>query len=699
MSPNLAAALNRASGYAQAQLHREVTLEHLLLALTEDADAGQVLEASRVDLGRLNSDVSGHIGRIEDRNPPELADRIVVSNELRRILEAAAAAALKGRRREINGAIVLAAIVGDGRTVAAHMLRAQGLTFEEAIRVLQRAPAAPPRSAPQHPPQHPPTPQPGMRPAPMPPPSPHPAPQQMAPSVGQSQQPMPPRAPSAEEIIASARERVQQHWVEPPAQTARHPEPHVEAEGGAPLPPSGPHPEPPPAAPAPLPFEPRFEPAFPPPPDAREVEPEPDHFPEAAQPAVTAPAEELPVASPHGPMAGTGEDPALGPPAAPGGLAQPAGGPQRFPASWAPPPQPSQPPPAAPLPRVNRPPPPMPPPIPDPRVPPDPRALDPRMAGWPQAAVPPPQPGPQAPGPGPGPAHGSLPGMPPALPVAGPMPGAQGSPPPPPWQEPRRFEPQPPLQPLPSQPPPQLQPPIAPPGRGAFPHVPPAQPPAPAPPAAHPPAFGEEPTFEVPPSRGGPAHRERHEPVKRIGAIEIGQLIETLPGKMRKGVAHTVEVRIAKADVRALAEATGQELLVTRAVAVRLRAPDHAFFVETAAPETQWIEPSAAAGMMSDDYASWRWTVTPKKSGKRRRLGLVVAARAIGGDGMAAEASLPERAYEVRVTRNLGQSFRRWSGWLIAAVIGGALVKYSDPILAALTRLVLQSLMGGGTAS
>ena len=54
-------------------------------------------------------------------------------------MEAAAAAARGGRRREINGAIVLAAIVGDGRSAAAQLLQAQGLTFDGAIRALQGA--------------------------------------------------------------------------------------------------------------------------------------------------------------------------------------------------------------------------------------------------------------------------------------------------------------------------------------------------------------------------------------------------------------------------------------------------------------------------------------------------------------------------------------------------------------------------------
>ena len=141
MSPFLTATLTRAADYATAQAHREVTLEHLLLALAEDPEASVVLKSSNVDIARLMSDVSGFLGRSEDRVAPESGGGVVISQDLKRILEAAAAAAQQGRRREINGAIVLAAIVGDGKSTAAHLLRSQGLTFEAAIRALQRASA------------------------------------------------------------------------------------------------------------------------------------------------------------------------------------------------------------------------------------------------------------------------------------------------------------------------------------------------------------------------------------------------------------------------------------------------------------------------------------------------------------------------------------------------------------------------------
>ncbi|MFA5951258.1 MAG: Clp protease N-terminal domain-containing protein [Hyphomicrobium sp.] len=147
MSPFLTATLTRAADYAAAQAHREVMLEHLLLALAEDPEASIVLKTSNIDLNRLMAEVSDFLGRSDDRVPPG-TQNVTISADLRRILEAAAAAAQQGRRREINGAIVLAAIVGDGRSAAAHILRTQGLTFEEAIRALQKASAAAPQARP-----------------------------------------------------------------------------------------------------------------------------------------------------------------------------------------------------------------------------------------------------------------------------------------------------------------------------------------------------------------------------------------------------------------------------------------------------------------------------------------------------------------------------------------------------------------------
>ena len=138
MSAGLATTVSRAVDYARSQGHQDVLLEHMLMALCDDPDAALVLAASNIDVTRLRADVADYLAGVERRVAPhgQTFDP-VVSTDLLRILEAAAAAARGGKRREINGAIVLAAIIGDGKSPAAHFMRAQGLTFEGAIRALQ----------------------------------------------------------------------------------------------------------------------------------------------------------------------------------------------------------------------------------------------------------------------------------------------------------------------------------------------------------------------------------------------------------------------------------------------------------------------------------------------------------------------------------------------------------------------------------
>jgi hypothetical protein len=177
---------------------------------------------------------------------------------------------------------------------------------------------------------------------------------------------------------------------------------------------------------------------------------------------------------------------------------------------------------------------------------------------------------------------------------------------------------------------------------------------------------------------------------------EIGQLVENIPRSMRVAVPAMIEVRIARADVQALAEglqgggaAYQHEVMVTKAMSVRLRAPDGGFFIETASPETQWIE--RAMLLSSEDFASWRWHVTPREKG-RRRLQLIISARTVSADGLAAETALPDQVITVRVHTNYAKVAARWVGWGAAAVIGGLLAKFGegafDAGLQSVTRLI-----------
>jgi hypothetical protein len=209
MSPNLSQSLGRAHEIAREQAHRALLLEHLLLALTEDPDAAAVLRACNVDVVRLGTDVSGYLGGLLEDMRTAPGTEPAADAELLRVLEAARQAAQQSRRRGIDGAIVLAAIVGDGKSPAAGLLKTHGLTFEEAIRTLQKASAqarskqfAP--SAARTPSPEPPAP---PEPEKEPPPPPQAPVRAAAPSASTQPSPL---GQSPDEILAAARARIQQ---------------------------------------------------------------------------------------------------------------------------------------------------------------------------------------------------------------------------------------------------------------------------------------------------------------------------------------------------------------------------------------------------------------------------------------------------------------------------------------------------------
>ena len=164
--------------------------------------------------------------------------------------------------------------------------------------------------------------------------------------------------------------------------------------------------------------------------------------------------------------------------------------------------------------------------------------------------------------------------------------------------------------------------------------------------------------------------------------VEAGQLAENIPRTMRVGITERAEVRIAKASVKALTEGLDgggpvwqHTVTVTKAMSVRMRAPEGGFFIETASPETQWLESNL--GYTSDDFASWRFLITPQARGWAR-LQIIISARTVGADGVAAESALPAQIVEVKVRRNMRRALGRIVGWTVAAVIGGALSTFGE---------------------
>nr|WP_205520666.1 ATP-dependent Clp protease ATP-binding subunit ClpA [Propylenella binzhouense] len=126
-------ALHRALSYANERDQEFATLEHLLLALTEDKDAAAVLRACNVDLERLRTDVAEYIDS-------ELGNLVVENGEdakptagFQRVIQRAVIHVQSSGREEVTGANVLVAIFAERESHAAYFLQEQDMTRYDAV--------------------------------------------------------------------------------------------------------------------------------------------------------------------------------------------------------------------------------------------------------------------------------------------------------------------------------------------------------------------------------------------------------------------------------------------------------------------------------------------------------------------------------------------------------------------------------------
>lgn len=190
-----------------------------------------------------------------------------------------------------------------------------------------------------------------------------------------------------------------------------------------------------------------------------------------------------------------------------------------------------------------------------------------------------------------------------------------------------------------------------------------------------------------PPSTGIPVPVQRTkvpraQPKRPQVPVEPMQLTENIPRSMRVDQTEIVEVRIAKSQMQTPAAAMPgapksylHELIVTKAMSVRLRAPDGGFAIETGSPETQWLDNNA--GVSADDFASWRWNVTPARRGAGRLL-LIVSTRTIASDGLTADTALPDQVFDVSVKPNYARILLRAAGWAGLMIVGAAVSTFGQ---------------------
>ncbi|CAI9120851.1 ATP-dependent Clp protease ATP-binding subunit ClpA [Brytella acorum] len=148
LSRNLEQTLHRALTLAGERRHEYATLEHLLLALTEDSDAVTVFKACGIDLDKLRGDLTEFLdkdlaGLASDRpsDPKPTA-------AFQRVIQRAAIHVQSTGRDEVTGANVLVALFAERESHAVYYLQLQDMTRLDAVNFISHGIAkAPDRAA------------------------------------------------------------------------------------------------------------------------------------------------------------------------------------------------------------------------------------------------------------------------------------------------------------------------------------------------------------------------------------------------------------------------------------------------------------------------------------------------------------------------------------------------------------------------
>ena len=150
LSRNLEQTLHRALALASERRHEYATLEHLLLALTEDQDAIAVLRACGVELERIRSELTEFLdtelsglvtSRVADPKP---------TAGFQRAVQRAAIHVQSSGREEVTGANVLVALFSERESHAVYFLQGHDMTRLDAVNYISHGIAKVPGQSQPH---------------------------------------------------------------------------------------------------------------------------------------------------------------------------------------------------------------------------------------------------------------------------------------------------------------------------------------------------------------------------------------------------------------------------------------------------------------------------------------------------------------------------------------------------------------------
>jgi RNA polymerase sigma factor (sigma-70 family) len=129
----LESTLHRALAYAHQRRHQYATLEHLLLALTDDEDASAIMNGCKVDLAALKEHLTDYIDN-------ELKTLVIddgrdssPTSAFQRVIQRAVIHVQSSGGQQVTGADVLVAIFAERESHAAYFLEQQGMSHYDAV--------------------------------------------------------------------------------------------------------------------------------------------------------------------------------------------------------------------------------------------------------------------------------------------------------------------------------------------------------------------------------------------------------------------------------------------------------------------------------------------------------------------------------------------------------------------------------------
>ncbi len=133
LSKDLEISLHRALDYANDLNHEFATLEHLLLALTEDKDAIAVLEACGVNIDELSQILKNHIqDELQYLVSPEKEESKPTAG-FQRVVQRSIIHVQSSGRKEVNGANIIVALFSERESNAVHFLKEQEMSRFDAV--------------------------------------------------------------------------------------------------------------------------------------------------------------------------------------------------------------------------------------------------------------------------------------------------------------------------------------------------------------------------------------------------------------------------------------------------------------------------------------------------------------------------------------------------------------------------------------